>query len=78
MHDDSNSCALLLSSPSASRRTQSVAWNRETVGAFDAVVIATAHRAVNYAELGAWAQCIIDTRNAMVAISAPPGLVWKA
>ena len=58
--------------------TQSVAWDRATVGAFDAVVIATAHKAVNYGELGAWAQCIIDTRNAMVTVSVPPGLVWKA
>ena len=58
--------------------TQSVAWNRETIGAFDAVVIATAHKAVNYGELAAWAQCIIDTRNAMVAVSVPPGVLWKA
>jgi UDP-N-acetyl-D-glucosamine dehydrogenase len=45
---------------------------------FDAVVIATNHKAVNYQELGEWAQCIIDTRNAMSGITTKPGQLWKA
>ncbi len=57
---------------------KSVPWNRETIGGFDAVVIATAHDAVNYKELVDWAQCIIDTRNALADVHARPNLVWKA
>jgi UDP-N-acetyl-D-glucosamine dehydrogenase len=44
--------------------------------AFDLVVIATAHASVNYHELGDWANCIVDTRNAMAASGL--GKVWKA
>lgn len=58
--------------------TQSVAWDRATVSRFDAVVIETAHSAVNYGELAAWAACFIDTRNAMAALSVPPGVLCKA
>ena len=43
--------------------TASISWNEETVRGFDAVVIVTAHRAVNYQELAAWSDCIVDTRN---------------
>jgi UDP-N-acetyl-D-glucosamine dehydrogenase len=55
-----------------------VAWSQETIGAFDAVLIATHHRAVNYEELAAWADCIVDTRNAMAGVKTRPGQVWKA
>jgi UDP-N-acetyl-D-glucosamine dehydrogenase len=58
--------------------TQSVAWNRETIGSFDAVVIATAHKAVNYQELADWCECIVDTRNAMAGVKVKPDQVWKA
>jgi UDP-N-acetyl-D-glucosamine dehydrogenase len=58
--------------------TKSVTWSQETIASFDAVVIATAHDAINYNELAHWAQCIVDTRNAMAAINAPDGKVWKA
>jgi UDP-N-acetyl-D-glucosamine dehydrogenase len=58
--------------------TESVRWDRATVAAFDAVVIATAHAAVNYQELADWAQCIVDTRNAMASVQVAPGRVWKA
>ncbi|HYV25960.1 MAG TPA: nucleotide sugar dehydrogenase, partial [Candidatus Eisenbacteria bacterium] len=47
---------------------KSVSWNRETVSSFDAVVISTAHRAVNYQELAEWADCIVDSRNAMAGV----------
>lgn len=57
---------------------KSVAWNKETISGFDAVVIATAHDAVNYKELVDWAQCIIDTRNALADVPTRPNLVWKA
>lgn len=58
--------------------TQSVSWNRETISSFDLVVIATAHKAVDYSELGAWANCIVDTRNAMAAVPEVASKVWKA
>jgi len=59
---------------------KSVAWNRETVSAFDAVLLATNHASVKYNELAEWAPCIIDSRNAMVGvgIKTKPGQVWKA
>jgi UDP-N-acetyl-D-glucosamine dehydrogenase len=58
--------------------TKSVPWTRPTIAGFDLVVIATAHTCVNYHELADWAQCIVDTRNAMAAIRVAPGKVWKA
>lgn len=58
--------------------TRSVTWDQATIASFDVVVIATAHACVNYEELGAWAECIVDTRNAMVASTASPKKVWKA
>jgi UDP-N-acetyl-D-glucosamine dehydrogenase len=57
---------------------KSVAWDRTTVQRFDLVLVATNHSCVNYQELGDWAQCIIDTRNAMASVQVPPGKVWKA
>jgi UDP-N-acetyl-D-glucosamine dehydrogenase len=58
--------------------TRSVEWNRKTVESFDAVIIATNHQAVNYAELADWSKCIVDTRNAMAGVSTKPDQVWKA
>jgi UDP-N-acetyl-D-glucosamine dehydrogenase len=58
--------------------TKSIAWNRETVSAYDLVLISTAHDAVNYKELGAWAKCIVDTRNAMRQVPNPTARLYKA
>ena len=58
--------------------TESVPWDKSTIGGFDLVVIATAHACVNYQELAAWAKCIVDTRNAMATISTTRNQVWKA
>jgi UDP-N-acetyl-D-glucosamine dehydrogenase len=57
---------------------KSVGWDAATVKGFDLVVIATKHKAVNYNELAEWAQCIVDTRNAMGEVPAKPGRVHKA
>src|SRR4051812_8437080 len=57
---------------------KSVGWSKEEISKYDAVLIATAHDSVNYKELASWADCIIDTRNAMAEIPAPAGKVWKA
>jgi UDP-N-acetyl-D-glucosamine dehydrogenase len=59
--------------------TKSTEWNQETISKFDLVLISTAHRAVNYQQLGEWTRCIVDTRNVMSAYpSADPGKIWKA
>jgi UDP-N-acetyl-D-glucosamine dehydrogenase len=58
--------------------TESVPWDQPTISAFDVVVIATAHACINYHELGDWARCIVDTRNAMAAVPVAQGKVWKA
>jgi len=57
---------------------QSVEWNQATIASFDLVLIATNHSCVNYEELGDWAQCIVDTRNAMAGVPAVRAKVWKA
>jgi UDP-N-acetyl-D-glucosamine dehydrogenase len=57
---------------------RSVPWNRESLRAFDAAVIATDHRGVNYQELADWVPCIVDTRNAMVGAKTKDRQVWKA
>jgi len=58
--------------------TKSVAWDKASISSFDAVVIATAHKAVNHADLAQWAKAIVDTRNAMKGVPVKPGQLWKA
>jgi UDP-N-acetyl-D-glucosamine dehydrogenase len=58
--------------------TKSIAWDREAIAQYDAVVISTKHDAVNYGELADWAACIIDTRNAFSGIKTKTDQVWKA
>jgi UDP-N-acetyl-D-glucosamine dehydrogenase len=57
---------------------KSVKWNRSIIETFDLVLIATNHGCVNYQQLADWAQCIVDTRNAMSGTHVPSGKVWKA
>lgn len=57
---------------------KSVQWNKETLGRYDAAVIATAHRGLDYQQLADWVDVIVDTRNAMSAVKARAGQVWKA
>jgi len=57
---------------------QSVDWSQTAISGFDLVLIATNHSCVNYEELGDWAQCIVDTRNAMAGLTAARAKVWKA
>jgi UDP-N-acetyl-D-glucosamine dehydrogenase len=57
--------------------TKSIAWTRGEVRDFDAVLISTAHAAVNYRELADWNDCVVDTRNAMAKVATRPGQVWK-
>ena len=57
---------------------RSVTWDRASIGAFDCVLISTAHACVNYRELAEWAPLIVDTRNAMAGIPTRPGQLFKA
>ncbi len=57
---------------------KSVEWNRSTIASFDLVLIATNHACIHYKELGEWAQCIVDTRNAMAGVAVTRAKVWKA
>jgi UDP-N-acetyl-D-glucosamine dehydrogenase len=58
--------------------TKSVPWTKKSIGAFDLVLISTAHAAVNYRELAQWSKWIVDTRNAMAGIKTRSGQVLKA
>ncbi len=58
--------------------TKSVTWDKASISSFDAVVIATAHKAVNHADLALWAKAIVDTRNAMKGVAVKAGQLWKA
>jgi UDP-N-acetyl-D-glucosamine dehydrogenase len=58
--------------------TKSLKWTLKTVASFDAVLIATAHAAVDYAQLAQWSPLIVDTRNVMAGIKVATGKVWKA
>ena len=58
--------------------TNSIAWDKNLIAGFDAVLISTAHDAVNYKELGQWAKVIVDTRNIMHQVPNPAAKVYKA
>ncbi len=58
--------------------TESVAWDEATIGSFDAVLVSTAHACIDFSELGQWARCIVDTRNAMKDITPKTAKIWKA
>ena len=57
---------------------ESVEWNQETISSFDVVVVSTAHKAVNYEELGEWAQSLVDTRNVMAGVEGCVGKIVRA
>ncbi|MGC8744683.1 MAG: nucleotide sugar dehydrogenase [Verrucomicrobiia bacterium] len=57
---------------------KSVDWTKETISSYDLILIATAHSSINYQELGEWAKCIVDTRNAMVNYPQFKDKIWKA
>jgi UDP-N-acetyl-D-glucosamine dehydrogenase len=57
---------------------KSVAWSEASIKAYDLVLIATKHSAVDYQRLANWADCIVDARNAMAGVTTAPGQVWKS
>jgi UDP-N-acetyl-D-glucosamine dehydrogenase len=58
--------------------TKSIPWDKNRIAGYDAVLISTAHDAVNYKELGNWAKAIVDTRNIMAQVPSPTARVYKA
>jgi UDP-N-acetyl-D-glucosamine dehydrogenase len=58
--------------------TKSIKWNSRVISSFDAVLISTAHAAVDYQQLAVWSPLIVDTRNVMAGCQAAPGKIWKA
>ncbi len=60
------------------RGRKSVEWTQENVAAYDCVIISTWHKAFNKDELLDWADCIVDTRNALAGCSSKAGQVAKA
>jgi len=58
--------------------TKSISWNKAAISEYDVVLISTEHDAVNYKELGTWAKCVVDTRNAMRQVQSPVARVYKA
>jgi UDP-N-acetyl-D-glucosamine dehydrogenase len=57
---------------------KSVPWEAKTIQSFDVVLIATKHASVDYKGLAQWADCIVDTRNAMAGLPLRQRQVWKA
>jgi UDP-N-acetyl-D-glucosamine dehydrogenase len=57
---------------------KSIAWEAGTIKDFDLTLIATKHAVVDYAALAQWADCIVDTRNAMAGLATRPGQVRKS
>jgi UDP-N-acetyl-D-glucosamine dehydrogenase len=49
---------------------QSIAWDLEAVGAYDALLIATDHDGIDYPGLAAAARLVVDTRNACARAGA--------
>ena len=52
-----------------------VPWSEAEIRKYDAVLIATAHKAIDYLELSQWAGLIVDTRNAMHGIAGSAEIV---
>ena len=57
---------------------KSVNWSKEVIAGYDMVLISTAHDAVNFDELGRWANIIVDTRNAMASVAESNAKVYAA
>lgn len=43
----------------------SVEWTEAKIRSYDAIVIATNHKSIDYGQLASWAQLVVDTRNAI-------------
>jgi UDP-N-acetyl-D-glucosamine dehydrogenase len=57
---------------------KSIEWTESNIRSFDAVLISTAHKCVDYQALADWSKLIVDTRNAMSGSPVQGQRVWKA
>jgi len=57
---------------------KSVDWDKEIFRKCDLAVIMTAHKGMDYEQLGQWVPMIVDTRNAMAAINTGTAQIFKA
>ena len=57
---------------------ESVKWEESLISEYDCVIISTAHDQIEFSDLAKWADCIVDTRNAMDGISTNENQVTKA
>lgn len=55
--------------------TASIPWDQTTIESFDAVLISTGHKNVDYEQLLQWSKLIIDTRNVFAAHDGHPKIV---
>lgn len=53
----------------------SVDWNEKSIRSYDAALIATAHRNVDYQQLVDWSKLVVDTRNATKCIQRSERIV---
>ena len=60
------------------RGRKSVEWTQDCVASYDCVIVSTWHKVFNRDELLAWADCIVDTRNALAGCPSRAGQVTKA
>jgi len=60
------------------RGHSSIKWNEERIRSFDATLIVTAHKSVDYTRLAQWCNCIVDTRNVMKNFAATKQRIWRA
>ena len=58
--------------------TESVKWEKGIISEYDCIIISTAHDQIKFSDLAEWADCIVDTRNAMDGISVKENQVIKA
>jgi UDP-N-acetyl-D-mannosaminuronate dehydrogenase len=63
---------------SGGKALRTTPWSAKQLGGFDAAVITTAHRDIDFAMLLRNCRCIVDTRNALKSLRAKAGQVWKA
>jgi len=57
---------------------KSIEWTKEMISSYDAVVISTDHKSIDYAELAEWANLIVDSRNAMGREGIQADHIFKA
>lgn len=57
---------------------RSVEWSAQALESYDAVIVATDHSAINYAELAITARLVVDTRNACARAGVDTGCVVRA